>query len=376
MSGIYIHIPFCKKRCNYCDFYSTINYDIKDEYLKALTKEIEIQTEYLENKTVETIYFGGGTPSVLEPDDIRDIIIIIKDHFDVSKNSENTLEINPDDNRNEYFEKIRAIGINRISIGVQSFDPIVLKLLGRRHSEKQIYKCIEDAIHAGIENIGIDLIYGLPGMTSHSWELTLEKAFELPIRHLSAYHLSYEKGTVFYKKLLDSEFAVTKEEESWKQFKIIHKMAVDNNFEHYEISNFSKKGFYSKHNSNYWNGTTYLGLGPSAHSYNGLSRQWNYSNLNKYVQFLKSHKLPGEIEILTEVDKINDYLLTRLRTNRGINFDEFHKKFGVFYNKTISDEFEKYLISGHARRIKNSGSLTLKGWYISDKIISDLMIER
>jgi oxygen-independent coproporphyrinogen-3 oxidase len=374
MAGIYIHFPFCKIRCNYCDFYSTIKIGFIDEYLNALEKETELQAGYLNNQIVKTIYFGGGTPSILGEYELRKVIESWNKYYTIADNSEITLEVNPDDVKSEYFDKIKSLGINRISIGVQSFDDKTLELLGRRHNSKQIYECITSAVKADIQNIGIDLIYGLPGLETKAWRFTLKKAFELPIKHLSAYHLTYEKGTVFYKYLMEGKLFKTDEEESWRQFEMIHDLANENNFEHYEISNFAKKGFYSKHNTNYWNGTPYLGLGPSAHSFNGYSRKWNYSNLNQYIKLINSNKSTGEGEELTLFNKANEYLITRLRTKIGIDFEYFRKKFGEDYNRILTNNFEKYLISGHAEKRNNFGFLTLKGWFISDKIISELMV--
>jgi oxygen-independent coproporphyrinogen III oxidase len=374
MAGIYIHFPFCITRCNYCDFYSTVKTQKNCRYIEVLKKETESMTAYLKNEIVKTIYFGGGTPSLLEASEIADILEHLKKNFIVSKNPEITLEVNPDDHRENYFKSIISVGINRISIGVQSLDNGVLKILGRRHTARQVYDCIDGVIMGGIKNIGIDLIYGIPGMTCKTWKLTLNKVFKLPIHHLSAYHLTYEKGTVLYKLLSKGEISLINEEESWKQFEIIDKTAFDNGFEHYEISNFAKKGYYSKHNANYWNGTTYLGLGPSAHSYNGRSRRWNCSDLNRYMNLVNSNDLYYEEEILTNQDKANEFLLTGLRTSTGIDFDYVKNSFGEKYLKKLSERFEKFVNSGHARNENHSGYLTLKGWFISDKIISDLMI--
>jgi putative oxygen-independent coproporphyrinogen III oxidase len=374
MAGIYIHIPFCIKRCNYCDFYSTIKIGYIDEYLKSLDKEIEIRADYLKNQLIETIYFGGGTPSILEANKIEKVLKSIRRSFTIANNTEITMEVNPDDSNKEYFEQAKSFGINRISIGVQSFDDKMLKLMGRRHNSKQAYECIESAIKADIHNISIDLIYGLPGLNIKSWNSAIKKAVELPIKHLSAYHLTYEKGTSFYKSLMEGSFTKIDENDSWRQFELIHNLASASNFEHYEISNFAKKGYYSKHNSNYWNGSFYLGLGPSAHSFNGNTRNWNYSNLNKYINSINLNKTTNISEELTITDKANEYLLTGLRTNIGIDFEYYKKKFGENANKILKDGFEKYLVSKHAKKRNNFGYLTLKGWFISDKIIADLMI--
>ncbi len=374
MAGIYVHIPFCKKRCNYCDFYSTIKIGYLNEYLEALSKEIEIQANYFRNEEVETIYFGGGTPSILKTIEIEKLINSLKKIFNISKNPEVTLELNPDDCNNVYLKNIKSNGVNRISIGVQSFDDKILELMGRRHTVKQVYKCIDYALNAEIQNISIDLIYDLPEMNLNAWETTLGKAFKLPIQHLSAYHLTYEKGTIFNKWLMNGKLFKLNDEESWLQFEMLHNHAITNKFEHYEISNFAKAGFSSKHNSNYWNGSYYLGLGPSAHSYNGNSRQWNCSNLIKYNKLLISEKLAKESENLTKKDNANEYILTGLRTNIGINIEFFRNNYGEIYFRNLLKGLEKFVVSKHAEIKGNFGFLTLKGWFISDKIIGELMI--
>ena len=374
MAGIYIHFPFCVKRCYYCDFFSTTNLDYINDYLKILIKEIHLRSNYLANQTIETIYFGGGTPSLITANDIEQILIEIKNSFSISENPEITLEINPDDNHTSYFDNLNSIGINRLSIGAQSFDNKLLKLMNRRHRSEQIFECIESATRAGITNISIDLLYGLPGMNIELWKETLEIAFGLPIKHLSAYHLAYEKGTVFYCRLKKGTFSVIDEKDSWQQFKLLHKIADLNKFEHYEISNLSKTGYRSTHNSNYWNGKQYLGIGASAHSYNGVSRQWNYADLKKYFLSIENNDLADNNEQLTLKDKANDYILTILRTKNGFDFNYFKTTFGDNNYINILNRFQKYINSKHAEIKDNLAYLTLKGWFISDKIISDLMM--
>lgn len=374
MAGIYIHFPFCVKRCYYCDFYSTTSLKYIDSYLKALLKEVHLRKDYLSNQAIETIYFGGGTPSVLKVQDIERVLKELKNNYSISKSVEITIEINPDDNYTGYFKNLYSIGINRLSIGAQSFDDKFLELMNRRHKVEQVYKCIENATEAGIKNIGIDLLYGLPGMNLDLWNSTLEKAFNLPIKHLSAYHITYEKGTVFYDLLKQGKLFITDEEDSWLQYKMLHELADKYNFDHYEISNFSKKGYHSQHNSNYWNGAYYLGLGPSAHSYNGSCRQWNFADLRKYINSIEANKPPFDSEQLTLKDKANDYILTKLRTKPGLDLDVFKNLFNDENYKLIMKGIKKYVTSEHADIRDNTIYLTLKGWFISDKIISDLMI--
>jgi len=374
MAGIYIHIPFCVQRCYYCDFYSTIKLQHIDDYVEALIKEIQLKSDFFQDSKIETIYFGGGTPSVLNINKIEKIKSVLYKTFKISNNPEITIEINPDDTNPIYLNNLLNIDINRLSIGVQSFDDTCLKLMNRRHNSKQAIKSIENAIKMGFKNISIDLIYGLPGMTLEKWIKELELAFSLQIRHLSAYHLTYEKKTVFKIWLIAGKIKSINDEESWQQFFHLNNEAKKNDFEHYEISNLAKKDFYSRHNSGYWNDKKYLGLGPSAHSYNGHSRQWNVSNLKNYIQAINDKKVFFETEELSIKNKINEYILTKLRTSAGLNLSLLKDSYGIKYFKYIRDKLNKYTNSEHALIKENQANLTLKGWFISDKIISDLLI--
>jgi oxygen-independent coproporphyrinogen III oxidase len=374
MAGIYIHVPFCMSRCNYCDFYSTTDINILDGYLGVLKKEIELKQNYIKNEEIDTIYLGGGTPSILQPFQIEEIISYLNQFYKILNNSEITLEVNPEDLRKDYFKEIKSAGVNRISLGVQSFDDKILKFLGRRHNAKKTYECINAIIKNEIQNLSIDLIFGIPGSTLKSWESELNSAFNLPLNHLSVYGLTIEKGTVLYKLLQEGKIENVDEDVNWKQFKLAHYIAKAHNMEHYEISNYAETGFQSKHNSNYWNGVKYIGLGPSAHSFDGHSRQWNVANLENYIRLISSSQIFFETEILTETNKANEFLLTGLRTSKGIDFIEFRNKFGDKNYNNVFENFQKFILSGHAELLEKTGILTLKGLYISDRLITDLMI--
>ncbi|HSM49598.1 MAG TPA: radical SAM family heme chaperone HemW, partial [Draconibacterium sp.] len=288
MAGIYIHIPFCRRKCYYCDFYKTVNTSLTPKYIDALITEIVQRKNYLENEPVETIYFGGGTPSVLTRNEIVEILNTLHRHFTISPNVEITFEANPDDFSGDYLKEIYQAGIRRLSIGIQSFQNEILQKMNRRHDAAQAIEAVENAAKTGFNDISADLIYGLPGLTHNQWKADLKRVFELPVQHLSAYHLTYHEGTAFYTWLKKGTLKELKEAESVSQFQILNEMAKENGFEQYEISNFAKNGKYSKHNSAYWLGVKYLGLGPSAHSFNSISRRWNVAHIESYIKALES----------------------------------------------------------------------------------------
>jgi oxygen-independent coproporphyrinogen-3 oxidase len=279
MAGVYIHIPFCKKLCFYCDFYHVITPENNSTYINALLSEISFRREYLGNETISTIYIGGGTPSVFSVKELETILNKVHKQFRVEKNCEITIELNPDDVNLFYLNDLRNIGVNRISLGIQSWRDSDLKMLNRRHDSAQAAGALKNAFKAGFENVTIDLIYGIPGMSSAEWASNLDYSFAFDIKHLSAYHLTIEPGTVFGKMLRKGLIKEIEEEESTYLFNILIEKAEKEGFIHYEISNFGKPGYFSIHNSNYWKQVNYIGLGPSAHSFNGYSRQWNLSDL-------------------------------------------------------------------------------------------------
>ncbi len=374
MAGIYIHIPFCKKLCYYCDFYHVISENDHSLFVNALKKEIEIRQNYLSREAVSTIYFGGGTPSVLSINEIESILSVIRKQFVIEPESEITMEVNPDDVSEEYFKELLLLGINRISLGIQSWKDEDLRFLNRRHTSAQSAEAIKAAFKAGFENVSIDLIYGIPGMTTEQLALNLSQTFSYGITHLSAYHLTIEPGTRFGKMKEKNKFVEIEEEESVAQFNLLIDKAKEAGFIHYEISNFSKPGYFSIHNTNYWKQVPYLGLGPAAHSFNGYSRQWNIKNLRKYISSLKGNKQFYEKEELDLKTKFNEYILTSLRTMWGIDLQYVEKAFekeGYDYIINLAGKFINY---GLMEQKKNALILTNQGMMISDNIISEFIM--
>ena len=373
MAGIYIHIPFCRQKCYYCDFYKTVNTTLTEKFLSALKTEIVQRKNYFGNEIVETIYFGGGTPSVLTKTEISAIIGVLHQHFNIAVNVEITFEANPDDLSVEYLKDIFSTGIRRLSIGIQSFQDEYLQKMNRRHDTNQSITAVENAAKTGFNDISVDLIYGLPGLTINQWKADLEQVFSLPVQHLSAYHLTYHKGTPFYTWLKKGTLKALKETESIKQFEILIKMAKEKGFEQYEISNFAKEGRYSKHNSSYWKGIKYLGLGPSAHSFNSVSRSWNISHIDTYIKALEFGLPYFEEEILSENNKYNEYILTRIRTIWGVSIYELEEFFGTEKSNYFRINIEKYVNSGLVKLNNGIYNLTEKGMFVSDEIMSNLM---
>lgn len=374
MAGIYIHIPFCRQRCFYCDFYKTLNTSLIPNYILALKKEIVQRKKYLENEPVETIYFGGGTPSVLSEYQLNEIINFLKSEFKIQPNAEITFEANPDDLTTEYLQQIYNAGINRLSIGIQAFQNELLIKMNRRHTATQAVDAVINAVKTGIKNISVDLIYGLPGLSDNNWKANLNEVFRLPVTHLSAYHLTYHEGTNFYERLKNGTLKEPKETESISQFNTLIAEAKKNDFEQYEISNFAKNKLYSKHNKSYWLGKKYLGLGPSAHSYNGVSRGWNIADTVKYTEAFEKQESCFEQEILTENDRYNEYVLTRIRTVWGINLTEVEQNFGSEKKNYFLKNISRYERSGLIVRKNNIVTLSQKGLFISDEIMTNLIV--
>ncbi|VBB43427.1 Oxygen-independent coproporphyrinogen III oxidase [uncultured Paludibacter sp.] len=373
MSGIYIHIPFCKTKCTYCDFFSKVDFKEKSRLLNAMLLEIEQRKNYLPDNEISTVYFGGGTPSTLSPNEIKLLLDAIKRYFHLSANAEITLEANPDDLSFEYLESIKKTGINRLSIGIQSFDDKQLKFINRRHNANDAIESIENAKFAGFENISIDLIYGLPFQTFESWEKQLEKAFELDIQHISAYGLTYEKNTPLWKQLQQGKVTAADDEIMVKMYELLIKECSENDFEQYEISNFAKKEFRSRHNSSYWQQIPYLGIGPSAHSYDGNSRQWNVASINNYCNSIEENKIYFEKEDLSENDKYNDYIMVRLRTKEGIDLNFVKNNFNKKALEFLMKNAKKYIDRKFLIEKNDFLSLSQSGILISNQIISDLM---
>ncbi len=373
MAGIYIHIPFCRQKCYYCDFYKTVNTTLTEKFLSALKTEIIQRENYLENEEVETIYFGGGTPSVLTKTELYGIINFLSRHFKVSETVEITFEANPDDLSVEYLNDIYSTGVRRLSIGIQSFQNEFLQKMNRRHDADQAIQAVENASKISFNDISVDLIYGLPGLKLEQWKADLELVFKLPVQHLSAYHLTYHKGTPFYTWLKKGTLKALKETESILQFETLVKLVKENGFEQYEISNFAKDGKYSKHNSSYWRGVKYLGLGPSAHSFNGVSRSWNVSQIESYIKAIDAGLPYSEEEILSDNNKYNEYILTRIRTIWGVSQYELEERFGTEKYNYFRINIDKYLNTGLIKLNKGIYNLTEKGMFVSDEIMSNLM---
>ncbi len=374
MPGIYIHIPFCKQACNYCDFHFSTSLTTKDAFLNALKKEIEVQKEYLKGDKISTIYFGGGTPSLLSESELMNIFETLEKHFVISPDAEITLEANPDDLTKEKIKQLKATPINRLSIGIQSFYDEDLKLMNRAHNAKEAITAVKAAQDSGFENITIDLIYGIQTLTNSHWKNNLTAAFDLEVKHISAYCLTVEPKTAMAHQVKMGQLKNVDEHQSAEQFEIMLDKMKKNNFIQYEISNFCKQGFYSKHNSNYWRKENYLGLGPSAHSYNGHSRQWNISNNPLYIQSLEKGKLNVEKEELTAEQKYNEYILTSLRTMWGTDLNYIEQTFGKEYSAHSLTEAEKYVETKKVLHQKNKLLLSDEGKLFADKIASDLFI--
>ena len=373
MAGIYIHIPFCKQRCNYCAFYSTTLYNIRERYVDALCKEIAMRKEYAANAPIETIYFGGGTPSTLTLEQLQKICNTIYDVHSVSPTAEVTIECNPDDLTPEFLTQLRRLPFNRISMGVQSFNDTQLKRLGRRHNADKARQAVKNAREAGYDNISIDLIFALPGSTLSDWEHDLESAIALRPDHLSAYNLTYEEGTPLHRALERGDFTELSEEENVEQFQMLITKLKEAGYRHYEISNFALPGRESRHNSSYWNDTPYIGIGAAAHSYNGTSRQWNIADIKEYMEGVESDAPNFEIEELTEEERYNDTILTRLRTAKGLPLAWMKERFCEKLYNYLLRSAEKEIALGNLKKENGSLSLTEKGIFISDAVIRELI---
>jgi oxygen-independent coproporphyrinogen-3 oxidase len=375
MAGLYIHIPFCKQACYYCDFFFSTNQKQRLEIVRAITTEIALQKDYLGGEILETIYFGGGTPSILLPSELNEILEAVYRNFAVYDRPEISLEANPDDLTKEKLEDLHNAGINRLSVGIQSFDNQVLKSLNRAHDNLMARGCIEDARKAGFENISIDLIYALPKRTDEDWQKDIDRALEISPTHISSYSLTIEEKTVFGKWTKQGKMEPVDDDVSARQLSLLIDHLEGANYEQYEVSNFAKPGFQSRHNSNYWKNKKYLGVGPSAHSYNGESRQYNVSNNAAYLRALQQEKIPYTIEVLTRHDKINEYLLTTLRTSWGADLKTLRERFSFDPIEENNDYLQSLQRKGLIAIEGNILKLTRKGLFLADKIASDLFVE-
>jgi oxygen-independent coproporphyrinogen-3 oxidase len=328
MAGIYLHIPFCKQACNYCNFYFSTSLHFKEAFVERILEEIPARKNYLSNQTIESIYFGGGTPSILEAHTIEEILNVISKHYILDSVPEITLEANPDDLSKVKLKDLRKSGINRLSIGTQSFQDRDLQFMRRAHNAQEALNSIQSAQDIGLDNISIDLIYGTPTLSKQAWEDNLNTAADLQVQHLSCYALTVEEGTALFHQIRKGQVAKVNDKLAAENFKMLRSWAKDLNWDHYEISNLCKNGKISKHNTSYWKGEWYLGLGPGAHSFNGKSRQWNKPNLKGYID-KKANQI--EIEHLSLQDQYNEYIMTGLRTKWGISTEQIENVFPNFY---------------------------------------------
>ena len=373
MSGIYIHIPFCKQACHYCDFHFSTSIKKKGEMVLALAKEIQMRKSEFKDEVVETIYFGGGTPSVLTTTEIQFLIDAVYESYTVSENPEITLEANPDDLSKERIIELSKSPINRLSIGIQSFFEDDLTMMNRAHNSAEAKACLEEATKY-FDNISLDLIYGIPGMSNEKWKQNIETALSFGIPHISSYALTVEPKTALSKLIQTGKIAKPKDEVAEEHFQILVETLEKNGFIHYELSNFGKEDFFSKNNSAYWLGKKYIGIGPSAHSYDGISRSWNVSNNALYLKSLADDKLPNEIEILSKTDRYNEYVMTGLRTIWGVSLDRIKTEFGSEYLEYLNKQTQKFLDDDLVFVENNILKPTPKGKFLTDGIASDLFI--
>ena len=374
MSCIYIHIPFCKTRCIYCDFFSTTQLELRDQYVNAVCKEIELTDKYLDGDTIHSIYFGGGTPSQLTPSQTGRILDTIQAHHPIAQNCETTIEINPDDVTESYVAALRSLHVNRVSLGIQTFHNDILRFIHRRHTSQQAIDAVRQLQSNGFSNISIDLMFGFPGETLEDWLHDIEQALKMNVQHISAYSLMYEEGTKLYDLLTHQQIQEIDEELSRTMYQTLTERLKDAGYEHYEISNFAQPNYYSRHNSSYWNNTHYLGLGAGAHSYNGTSRQNNISNLKEYIDDIHLGEPRVEIETLSNDQKYNETVMTRLRTSKGLNTDSIKMNFGNDFYHHLMTTATPYLNIGLLKITDGNLSLTPKGIYISNDIIASLFV--
>ncbi|MCW5911694.1 MAG: radical SAM family heme chaperone HemW [Cyclobacteriaceae bacterium] len=371
MAGLYLHIPFCKQACYYCDFHFSVNTSAKHELVNAMIRELELQAQYLDNETLETLYFGGGTPSLLSAPELDLILNAIYKHYSVTTHPEVTLEANPDDLSREKLLSLVKSGINRLSIGVQSFDPAILRFLNRAHSAQEATRCIQSAREAGIHNLSLDIMFGLPGQHEAVLKNDLATALLLNPTHISVYSLTIEEKTVFGKWAKQGKLKLADEPEAARQFEIVMDTLTGSGFMQYEISNYAKPGFESQHNSSYWQRKKYLGIGPSAHSYNGATRQFNVNHNYKYIRALQEGKIPYEQEVLTRENKINEYIFTSLRTSRGCDLTILKHDYNYDLASGNATALERML---HQRLIhihNNMITLTRAGKLVADQLAVD-----
>ena len=373
MAGIYLHIPFCKRRCLYCDFYSTTRDEMKHRYTAALCKELELRKSYIDGEPIETIYWGGGTPSQLSREDFEQVFETIHHTYKVSPDAEITIEANPDDFNDEYVSMLRTLPFNRLSMGIQTFNNESLSLLHRRHTAQQAIEAFSRCRDAGFNNISIDLMYGLPNETEHTWANDLEQAIEMRPEHISAYHLIYEEGTPLWKLREQHRVEEADEDLSVRLFTMLIHRLKEAGYQHYEISNFSLPGLHSRHNSSYWVGKKYLGCGASAHSFDGHSRQWNVASIDRYIDATENGTLDFEIEELDQATRYNDFVITAIRTCWGMSLDKLKTDFGTRLYDYCLRMARTHIEQGTLQITDGTLRLTEQGIFVSDGIMSDML---
>ena len=376
MAGIYIHIPFCESRCAYCDFYSTTLLSHREAYIETACRELKSRLHELGGEQIKTIYFGGGTPSTLTIEELGRICKCITDSMviDDMSNIEVTLEANPDDLTEDYVQGLRTLPINRISMGIQSFHDRTLHLVGRRHTATEAIEAVRRCLRLGLTNISIDLIYGLPGETLEDWSYSLDQAIALGVPHISAYHLTYEEGTRLWRMKEQGIVSPIDEEQSIAAFEMLRAKLLGAGYKHYEISNFALPNCHSRHNSSYWQGIRYIGIGPGAHSYDGTNRRWNLSNLSNYIATPEGEEVPHEIEHLSMEERYDERIITELRTAKGINLELLLNDFGEHYHTHLMNQAMPYIDRGQLiKTADNHLSLTPESILISDAIMCDLL---
>ena len=374
MAGIYIHIPYCKQKCHYCNFFSVASKRFMPEVVEAICREAELQKHYLEDQTINTIYFGGGTPSLIGNDLLAKIFVTLKANYTISADTEITLEANPDDISAQTLEQWKNLGINRLSIGIQSFRDDDLHYLNRVHNAQKAIECIELAKSVGFHDLTLDLIYGIPVLSDEAWFANIETALKLEIPHISTYALTVEPYTALDVLIRKGKYAPVDEAQAARQFELLMEHMAEHGYLHYEISNFCKPGHFARHNTAYWQGEPYLGLGPSAHSFNGASRQWNVSGIKEYLDAIETQNFPFESETLSMDHRYNEYVMTGLRTMWGCSTVEIRQKFGESYQNLFTAGIQKYIQNGMVAQHDDTYQLTNDGQLMADGITSDLFV--
>lgn len=373
MAGIYIHIPFCKQACHYCNFHFSTSLRHRDSMIEAICKEIDLQSNFLNSNELTTIYFGGGTPSLLDADEIQTLLEKLAKHYTWKDDIEITLEANPDDITKDKITNLKTGGVNRLSVGIQSFIDSELVFSNRAHNAQESLNAIKICQDAGIDNLSLDLIYGMPNSTPITWQYNIEKALELNVDHISSYALTVEPNTALDHMVKKGSIILPEEIEVSKQYLQLIKSLTNVGYDHYEISNFAKPNKYAVHNTNYWRSIPYLGLGPSAHSYQPTFRQWNISNNAMYLESISKGIVPSEVEQTNYSDQFNEYIMTRLRTMWGISLDDLKSKFSPQVVE-VQNDLTQYLESNHVEFVNNHYRLTPEGRLLADRIASDLFL--